>query len=429
MSTLSGRVGQANVRATACVGCRTELPSSSRTRRKNRRSETTTAESTRTSIATVRKISTQAKSSDLITVFKTPGKKRCRIKPDLMYIIINIDNFNQGVIHNFHNTNNELPTVEKLKKKLEEDINYKVREFWWKNTENNRKVLIENSNIRFQQGRPIVYTDECYVGSSHSSQKAWTDGTTKGLKKPISKGQHVVIVQAGSETGRYIIPNALLTFKAGTKSDDYHDKMNFENYGKWLKSQLMPNLPANSVVLFDNASYHNKLWDRAPTSNAKKAAMQAWLTEKGIQYEKTQLKKPQLYNLIKANKERFKTFSIDRILAEQGHQVLRLPPYHTDLNPIKTICRQQKSYSRKSFTDGCLGLAKAMQKGAGYKEQYAMSDHVVDLGTEEFIIQVNGDSSDDSIDESDEDESTSADDRSSPEPGPTTSKALIPLKE
>ncbi|KAL0830040.1 hypothetical protein ABMA28_003498 [Loxostege sticticalis] len=215
-------------------------------------------------------------------------------------------------------------------------------------------LILFTSTILFTTGRPIIYTDESYVGSSHSSQKAWTDGTTKGLKKPISKGQRVVIVHAGSETG--FIPNALLTFKAGTKSGDYHDNMNFENYEKWLKSQLMRNLPANSVVV-------------------------AWLTEKGIQHEKTQLKKPQLYNLIKANKERF---IIDRILAEQGHQVLRLPPYHPDLNPIKTI---------------------------------------------KLIIQVNGDSSDDSIDESDENESTSADDRSSPEPGPRISKALIPLKD
>ncbi|CAH2238801.1 jg7735 [Pararge aegeria aegeria] len=96
----------------------------------------------------------------------------------------------------------------------------------------------------------------------------------------------------------------------------------------------MRNLPPNTVLVVDNAAYHNKQWDLAPTSNSKKADMQAWLIEKGIQYEETLLK-PHLYNLIKANKERFKTFSIDRILAEQGHQVLRLPLYHPDLNPIE----------------------------------------------------------------------------------------------
>lgn len=200
-----------------------------------------TADATNMSVGMVRKICNEASSSDLIAVFRTPGKKRPKPQP-----VTNIDKFDQGVIkrciHNFHRTNNELPTVKKLKKKLEEDINFKGSErslrriikslgFQWKKTENNRKLLIETSHIRLQrieylkknkqyrhEGRPIVYTDESYVDSSHSSAKAWTDGTTKGLKKPISKGQRVVIVHAGCETG--FIPNALLTFKAGFKSGD-----------------------------------------------------------------------------------------------------------------------------------------------------------------------------------------------------------------
>jgi len=418
-----------------------------------------TAESTKTSIATVRKISTEANNSDLLSVFRTPGKKRSRSKP-----VTDIDNFDQGVIkrciHNFHRTNNELPTVGKLRKKLEEDINFKGSErslrriikslgFRWKNTENNRKVLIESSNIRLlrieylrkikqyrQEGRPIVYTDESYVDSSHSAPKAWTDGTTKGLKKPISKGQRVVIVHAGSEAG--FIPNALLTFKAGAKSGDYHDNMNYDNYEKWLRTQLLPNLPPNSVVVVDNASYHNKQWDLAPTSNSKKADMQGWLTEKGIQYEETLLK-PQLYNLIRANKDRFKTFSIDRILAEQGHQVLRLPPYHPDLNPIEMAWSDIKQYvgsknvkwsvakcieliQEKVLLMGAWDWGKLCQKVKDIEEQYVKSDHVVDLVTEEFIIRVDGDSSEDSLGESDDDDAVSADDRSSPEPGPSVSK-------
>ncbi|KAL4710668.1 hypothetical protein ACJJTC_003304 [Scirpophaga incertulas] len=125
---------------------------------------------------------------------------------------------------------------------------------------NNRKILIEKSNIRLlrieflktlskyrEEGRPIVYTDESYVDSSHSGSKAWSDGSVKGLKKPISKGQRIVIVHAGSEAG--FIPNALLLFKAGTKSGDFHDNMNYDNYTKWLRSQLIPNLPPNAVLV------------------------------------------------------------------------------------------------------------------------------------------------------------------------------------
>ncbi|CAG4960748.1 unnamed protein product [Colias eurytheme] len=87
--------------------------------------------------------------------------------------------------------------------------------------------------------------------------------------------------------------NALLLFKAGTKSGDFHENMNNNNYTKWLRNQLIPNLPPNAVLLIDNTSYHNKQYDPAPTSNAKKADMQRWLTEKGIAYEESMLK-PQL---------------------------------------------------------------------------------------------------------------------------------------
>jgi hypothetical protein len=43
-------------------------------------------------------------------------------------------------------------------------------------------------------------------------------------------------------------------FKSGTKSGDYHHEMKFENYERWLKTKLIPNLPPNSVLLLDNGS-------------------------------------------------------------------------------------------------------------------------------------------------------------------------------
>jgi hypothetical protein len=32
--------------------------------------------------------------------------------------------------------------------------------------------------------------------------------------------------------------------------------MNFDNYERWLKKKLIPNLPPNSVLVVDNAAYH-----------------------------------------------------------------------------------------------------------------------------------------------------------------------------
>lgn len=74
--------------------------------------------------------------------------------------------------------------------------------------------------------------------------------------------------------------------------------MNSENYERWLRTKLLPNLLPNSVVVVENASYHNTQLDAAPTANTKKADMQTGLCQKGIEYDESMLK-PELYNLIK----------------------------------------------------------------------------------------------------------------------------------
>ena len=68
----------------------------------------------------------------------------------------------------------------------------------WKDTisgysESSTCVLSEH--IR-EEGRPIVCADETY---SHTSY-AWDIGLGAGLKAPLSKGRHLIIVHAGNGT-------------------------------------------------------------------------------------------------------------------------------------------------------------------------------------------------------------------------------------
>ena len=39
------------------------------------------------------------------------------------------------------------------------------------------------------------------------------------------------------------VPNALVIFKSGQHSGDYHGDMNADSYEHWVKSKLIPNLP------------------------------------------------------------------------------------------------------------------------------------------------------------------------------------------
>lgn len=167
-----------------------------------------TAQATKTSVTTVNRIIKESQQSEFLTVFSSPGKKRKRSKP-----VTDIDNFDKGVIkrciHNFHKTEKELPTIKKLLNKIRSDINFQgcatslrqiIKElgFKWKTTENNRKILIEQTKIRLQrinylekikkyrqEKRTIIYTDESYVHATHTKSKSWSDGSNEGLKKPI----------------------------------------------------------------------------------------------------------------------------------------------------------------------------------------------------------------------------------------------------
>ena len=58
-----------------------------------------------------------------------------------------------------------------------------------------------------------------------------------------------------------------LVFRSKTSSADYHDKMNCEYYIEWLTEQLLPQLEWPTVIILDNASYHNKQKAKPPTSN------------------------------------------------------------------------------------------------------------------------------------------------------------------
>ena len=70
----------------------------------------------------------------------------------------------------------------------------------------------------------------------------------------------MIVVHSGGTDG--FIPGGLFTFKGGSSTGDYHDEMNSEMFTKWLREQLIRNLSEKSVLVLDNASYHNIQIDR-----------------------------------------------------------------------------------------------------------------------------------------------------------------------
>ncbi|XP_045504987.1 uncharacterized protein LOC123701527 [Colias croceus] len=288
-------------------------------------------------------------------VWCTPGKKR-KGRPKLI-----LDDFDKCVIRNkireFYAVRKEVPTLRKLHRVLKEDINYcggisslsgilKELGYKYKKCESKRKVLIERHDIvvwrakylrtmkRLREtGKPVVYIDETYIHTAHEVNKCWQGPGEPGVSKAISLGERYIIVHAGSREG--FVENCLLSYTTKSISADYHHDMNRENFTKWAKEKLLPNLSQPSVIVLDNASYHSTRINKPPNSSDKKDTLKKWLEDNGIEYPDNALK-PELLSLVKRNKKE-PVFEINQIFEEHGHTVLRLPPYHCDLNAIEMI--------------------------------------------------------------------------------------------
>ena len=47
--------------------------------------------------------------------------------------------------------------------------------------------------------------------------------------------------------------------------------------------------------------------------------------------------RPELWKLAQAKEKEDPRYKVDDLIRDHGHEVLRLPPYHCDLNPIERI--------------------------------------------------------------------------------------------
>ena len=183
--------------------------------------------------------------------------------------------------------------------------------------------------------RPEVYLDESYVNKNHSNDFTWYSGEDgPWVQKPTGKGERLIIINAITKNGW--VPGAKLTFKSTKKTGDYHGQMNLELFSKWFQNQLLPNIPQKSLIIMDNASYHNCMASySAPSSSCSKEKITQWLKKNRIPVRDDCLKAELVEMLLRLAPE--PTYLIDEIARSQGHEVLRTPPYHPELQPIE-IC-------------------------------------------------------------------------------------------
>ena len=255
-------------------------------------------------------------------------------------------------------------------------------------------------------GRQIVYLDETWFTTRMCHNREWVDSTqaptssTYSRQVPPGDGERFVVVAAGGETG--FIDGSFLSFTAKNTTGDYHGEMNRDLFMKWLTESLLPSLSEPSVLVLDNAPYHSMLTDesRCPTSATKKADLVHWLVQRGIEVPPGATR-PELLLLCKQNKPE-PQFVVDNMIREWGHEVVRLPPGHPELNAIEQVWGCMKRHVRSSlqrFTRADLQArleearllvtsevwAGAVRRARRFEEDYWTTDNIQD-SVESVII-------------------------------------------
>lgn len=211
-----------------------------------------------------------------------------------------------------------------------------------------------------EEGRPIYYQDETWVNEGHTNDKVWMDeriksrkdaflnGLSTGLRNPNGKGKRLIISHVGNEDG--FLENGELIFQS-KGDDDYHKEMNGEVFLSYFR-KIAALCKDNAVIVLDNAPYHSVKSEKLPNSSWNKQNLVDWLDGKGIVADMSLLKK-ELLQLANKEKPKYNKYVIDEEAKLQQKTILRLPPYHCELNPIELIWSQVKGYvagNNKTFS-------------------------------------------------------------------------------
>uniref|UniRef100_A0A6P7GD80 Uncharacterized protein LOC114340802 n=1 Tax=Diabrotica virgifera virgifera TaxID=50390 RepID=A0A6P7GD80_DIAVI len=98
--------------------------------------------------------------------------------------------------------------------------------------------------------------------------------------------------------------------------------------------------PLNNVnayaVILDNAPYHSEILNKSPTNSFNVDKSKEWLTNEYISIPQHILKSESW--------SKPKIFMVDQVIESYGYQVLRLPPYYCQFNPIEYIWGIAKQY-------------------------------------------------------------------------------------
>lgn len=268
-----------------------------------------------------------------------------------------IDKIYTAVREKTKNTQYKFPYEKTTLLKILKSMNFKFKK------QNRRTPAMEAERIQIWRadylnkikhyrhlGYQDLYLDETWYDTHDGVFRRWTDETEYcDGQFSTGKGERVVILHIGGRNG--FVPGAMfVTHKSMLDAPaDYHGSMNAKLFEEWFEDTVRL-LEEPSVIVMDNAKYHSRFLNPIPSSREE--------IMKFIGEHKISLPSPtpttllQLRRAIRPTYDNIKVHAVDAIATRYGHIVLRLPPYHSCLNPIEFVWSELK---RKVSSENALG--------------------------------------------------------------------------
>lgn len=129
--------------------------------------------------------------------------------------------------------------------------------------------------------------DKTFANTPMTLPKTWHCANVNiELKKESSK--KYIIIHAGSK--KRLAWYVFKYFTSTEVDDDYQKCVNGDVFKESLANKLLPNIPHESIIVMDNASYHSVRSNKPPLSGSKEAEIIKGLTENEIPFEPSLIK-------------------------------------------------------------------------------------------------------------------------------------------
>jgi transposase len=236
------------------------------------------------------------------------------------------------------------------------------------NDERNPDCYCNQALCRCRLRRDVVYLDQSYINQNHSHRFGYyLPKRMKGINKPGGNGPRIVMsavltrdgwlgVNQNEITKKLQNPDkngvhqygSIVYWASNNDKGDYHGNFNQDIFYTYFKNRVLPYLTCPTIIVLDNASYHHS-FDEGTffPRKAKKDELKNWLVDNEVMFDEKS-KKAELITLVESIYE----LPPNRIevLAEEdgirrfgeGHEILYLPQYHPELNPIEMAWSQVK---------------------------------------------------------------------------------------